>query len=381
MKLLHRHIFASVALTSFAAVAVLTFIVALGSVLKDLLPSVLAGQLAPEIFLHLIVLTVQYSICYTLPGGVLTGVLLVLGRMSADREITAIRSSGVSIAGISAPIFLFALIGTGLSLAVNFYFMPRAKVTYEQEFAEAVRSNPLSFIVPKTFIRDFPNRIVFVGENKNLKLKDVWVWELDKQARATAVNHAERADLVYDDKSNSLHLTGYNVTVETRDGQNPEKFGEGFKGYTGHSEMLSQTLSLEKITGVPKHKLKLEWLTFDQLMAERQRLLQPDPKLSLAERDQQRIIVQTVIQQKAAMAFSVLSFALIAIPLGIKVSRKETSANLGIALALAMGFYLLTIAIHGLEQKPAFRPDLLMWLPNLGFQALGISMFRKSDRS
>jgi len=381
MKLLHRYIFASVALTSFAAVAVLTFIVALGSVLKDLLPSVLAGQLAPEIFLHLIVLTVQYSICYTLPGGVLTGVLLVLGRMSADREITAIRSSGVSIAGISAPIFLFALIGTGLSLAVNFYFMPRAKVTYEQEFAEAVRSNPLSFIVPKTFIRDFPNRIVFVGENKNLKLKDVWVWELDKQARATAVNHAERADLVYDDKSNSLHLTGYNVTVETRDGQNPEKFGEGFKGYTGHSEMLSQTLSLEKITGVPKHKLKLEWLTFDQLMAERQRLLQPDPKLSLAERDQQRIIVQTVIQQKAAMAFSVLSFALIAIPLGIKVSRKETSANLGIALALAMGFYLLTIAIHGLEQKPAFRPDLLMWLPNLGFQALGISMFRKSDRS
>ena len=381
MKLLHRYIFASVALTSFAAVAVLTFIVALGSVLKDLLPSVLAGQLAPEIFLHLIVLTVQYSICYTLPGGVLTGVLLVLGRMSADREITAIRSSGVSIAGISAPIFLFALIGTGLSLAVNFYFMPRAKVTYEQEFAEAVRSNPLSFIVPKTFIRDFPNRIVFVGENKNLKLKDVWVWELDKQARATAVYHAERADLVYDDKTNNLQLTGYNVTVEKRDGKDPENFGKDYKGFAVHPERAFLPLSLEKITGVPKHNLKLEWLTFDQLMAERQRLLQPDPKRSLAERDHQRIIVQTVIQQKAAMAFSVLSFALIAIPLGIKVSRKETSANLGIALALAMSFYLLTIAIHGLEQKPAFRPDLLMWLPNLGFQALGISMFRKSDRS
>jgi len=239
----------------------------------------------------------------------------------------------------------------------------------------------LSFIVPKTFIRDFPDKIVFVGENRNLKLKDVWVWDLDKQARAIAVNHAERADLVYDDKTNTLQLTGYNVTVETRDAKHPEQFGEGFKGFTGHSEVLSQTLSLEKIRGTPKHNVKAEWLTFDQLMAERQRLLKFDPEVPAAKRDQLRINVQTVLQQKASMAFSVLSFALIAIPLGIKVSRKETSANLGIALALAMGFYLLTIAIHGFDQKTQFRPDLLMWLPNLGFQALGIFMFYKADRS
>jgi lipopolysaccharide export system permease protein len=381
MKLLHRYIFTSVALTSLAAVAVLTSIVTLGSVLKDLLPSVLAGQLPPEMFLRLINLTVQFSICYTLPGGVLTGVLLVLGRMSADREITAIRSSGVSIAGISAPIFSFALIGTALSLAVNFHYMPRAKVAYEQEFADAVRSNPLSFLVPKTFIRQFSDKIVFVGENHNLQLRDVWIWDLDKQARAIAVNHAERADLVYDEKNNSLQLTGYNVTVETRDPKDPEKFGEGFKGFTAHSEVLTQTFSLEKMIGVPQQKLKQEWMTFDQLMTERQRLLKPDPKVTLLKRDQQRIMIQTVIQKKAAMAFSVLSFALIAIPLGIKVSRKETSANLGIALALAMGFYLLTVAIQGLEQKPEFRPDLLMWLPNLGFQALGIFMFYKADRS
>ena len=40
-----------------------------------------------------------------------------------------------------------------------------------------------------------------------------------------------------------------------------------------------------------------------------------------------------------------LSFALIAIPLGIKVSRKETSANLGLAVALAMAYYIVTIMV------------------------------------
>ena len=380
MKLLHRHIFANVALTSLAGVGVLTFIVALGSVFKDLLAPVLAGQLPVETFIHLIGLTVLYSISYTLPGGILTGVLLVLGRMSADREITAIRSSGVSVAGISAPIFFFALLGTGVSLAVNFYYMPRAKVEYEKEFAEAVRSNPLRFIVPKTFIRTFPNMIVFVGESRNLLLKDVWVWELDKESRAKEIYHAERAQIDYDEKNNSLHLTGYNVTVEIRDSKDPEDFREGPKGI-GHSEVLPRTLSLEKMTGVPAHKVKNEWLTFDQLMAERERLKKPDPKLSVGERDRQRIKVQTVIQEKTAKAFSVLSFALIAIPLGIKVSRKETSANLGIALALAMAYYVSTVGVYFLDNRPEFRPDLLMWLPNIWFQGLGVWLFYKADRS
>ena len=380
MKLLHRHIFANVALTCLAAVGVLTFIMVLGNFLKDLLASVLAGQLAPEVFVRLLALTVPFVICYTLPMGVLTGVLLVLGRMSADREITAIRSAGVSIAGISAPIFFFALMGVGISLGVNFYYMPRAKVAYEQELAAAVRSNPLSFIVPKTFIRDFPDRVVFVGENKDFRLKDVWVWELDKQARAKVVYHAERADLAYDEKNNSFQVKGYNVTVESRDSKNPEDFSGDGKGF-GHFGEFSQTLSLAKITGVHTVNVKTKWLTLDQLLAEWRRLGQPDPKVPLAERTTQRIKLQTVIQEKAATAFSVLSFALIAIPLGIKVSRKETSANLGVALGLALAYYFATVVVGWFDNKPDLRPDLLMWLPNIGFQVLGIWMFYKTDRS
>jgi lipopolysaccharide export system permease protein len=380
MKLLHRHIFANVALACLAAVGVLTSIMMLGSALQDLLGRFLVGQLAPETFIQLVGLSVPVVASYVLPAGVLTGVLLVLGRMSADREITAIRSAGVSVAGISAPIFLFALLGTGLSLAVNFYYMPQAKVAYEKMLAEAVRSNPLNFIVPKTFIRDFPGKVVFVGENKNLKLKDVWVWDLDKQSRAKEVYHAERADLAYDETNNSFQVKGYNVTVESRDSKNPEDFSGDARGF-GHFGTFSQTLSLQNITGVHKVNVKTPWLTLDQLLAEWRRLGQNDPKVPREERERQRIKLQTVIQEKASTAFSVLSFALIAIPLGIKVSRKETSANLGVALALALTYYFATIVVGWFDNKPDLRPDLLMWLPNIGFQVLGMWMFYRADRS
>ena len=98
-------------------------------------------------------------------------------------------------------------------------------------------------------------------------------------------------------------------------------------------------------------------------------------------RTKQLMRVQVTMHEKFATAFSVLSFALIAIPLGIKVSRKETSANLGLALVLAMAYYFGTIMVSWMDGHPSWRPDLLMWLPNLGFQALGFWMFYKVDRS
>jgi len=378
MKLLHRYIFVSVALTSLAAVGVLEFVLLVGNVIKDLLGWALAGQLPLDTFVHLMGLTVVVVISYALPPGILTGVLLVLGRMSSDREITAIRGSGVSVAGISAPIFFFALLSTGLSLAVNFYFMPRAKVAYETELAEAIRANPLSFIVPKTFIRDFPGKVIYVGEKHGAELRDFWGWELDRQNRVVQFGRAKSGHIEYDEAHNQLVVTLNDLQAEVHDRQDPENPAKVHRDLGAGRATFN--LSLDRITGNQTVRVKMKWMTFDQLMAEWRRLGRPDPKVPAAERERARIKIQTVIQEKFATAFSVLSFALIAIPLGIKVSRKETSANLGVALVLAMGYYFATVIVGWCDNRPAWRPDLLMWLPNFGFQSLGAWMFYKVDR-
>ena len=86
------------------------------------------------------------------------------------------------------------------------------------------------------------------------------------------------------------------------------------------------------------------------------------------------------IQKNIAMAFSVLSLTLIGIPLGIKVSRKESYANLGLALALAMGYYFLIIMVGWLEKSPQLRPDLIIWVPNLVFQATGLWLIFRANQ-
>lgn len=383
MKLLHRHIFANVALTCLASVAMFAFVLMIGNVLKDLLGPALAGQLELFTLVHLTALLIPVVVTYALPMGILTGVLLVLGRMSSDREITAIRAAGVSVAGISAPIFFFALLGTALSLAVNFQFMPVARVEFKRQFAEALRQNPLNFIEQKKFIRDFPGLVLYVGEKKNdATLRDFWLWEVDAQGRVKRFARADVGYLRYDEAANKLVLTLEHAQAEQRNETDPENFATVRSAAAW--ERATFDLPLDRVTSGGTIRRKLKELTYGQLMAEWRRLGEPVAGQSAeerAKRERERMRVQITIHEKAAMAFSVLSFALLAVPLGIKVSRKETSANLGIALALAMGYYFATVVAGWFDNRPDLRPDLLMWLPNLAFQSLGVWMFRKVDRA
>lgn len=378
MNLIHRHIFANVVLTCAASVGLFAFILLLGNVVKDLLSHVLAGQLGWETVVYLTALTFPVVISYALPMGMLTGVLLVLGRMSSDREITALRAAGLSVAWVSAPILFCGVLGVLLNLVINFQFMPLAKVAYETELANAVRQNPLSFIVPKTFIREFPGYVLYAGEKKETVLKDFWLWELDAKNRVKRSIRADAGKVNFDENKRALVLTLQHVQAEVRDTANPENFNED-RG-AASSDEASFNLPLEKIASTGIVHVKQKWLTFEQLLQEWRKVDRPNSGLSRDEREKQRMRVQITIHEKFATAFSVLSFTLVAVPLGIKISRKETSANLGIGLALAMIYYFATIVISWLDNHTGLRPDLLMWLPNFAFQGLGLWMFYRVDR-
>jgi len=379
MNIIHRHIFGNVFLTCTAAVAMFAFVLMLGNAMKELLAPVLAGQLPFSTFVQMLGLMIPVVVSYALPMGTLSGILLVLGRMSSDREITALRASGLSVAWLSAPILFFALLGVGAGLLINFHFMPRAKVAYETELTNVVRQNPLSFIVQKTFIRDFPGIVLYVGEKQDSKLTDFWLWELDAQNRVRRFARADSGRLDYDEANNKLVLTLEHAQAEMRDEKDPENFHEAHGAASW--ERATFDLPLSKLTGERTLKKKLKWYTLSQLMAEWYRAGKPEEGVSAEDRAKARMRVQITIQEKCATAFSVLSFALVAIPLGIKVSRKETSANLGIGLGLALTYYFLSIVVGWFDNNIELRPDLLMWLPNLGFQALGFWMFYKIDRS
>ncbi len=380
LTLIDRYIFRSVLSTCAAAVGLFTFIVLVPNVMRDMLAYVLAGQISPLMFAELVLTLTPFAITLALPMGLLTGVLLTLGRLSADSEVTAMRSVGLSLPRIARPILLLAVLGATLGLYLNFEAMPRARVTYERNFAAAVAANPLQLIVPKTFIRNFSNCVIYVNQKEGAVMKDVWLWKLDDQKRVKTLIHAESGYVDYDEAAYELIVTLTQARVENRNEKNPESFLDSpFVATFGKIE--AARLPLDRFFGHSGVRVKQEWLTLGQLEVERLRVaaLQPPPG---QERQfaRDRMKLELIYQDKFNTALAVFSLALLGVPLGIKVSRRETSANFGVALLLTLGYYLLTVAVKSLDRHPEYRPDLLLWVPNLLIIGLGVWLFTRIDK-
>lgn len=379
MRILDRYIFRQVLASCLGAIGFFTFVLLTANVLKDLLAFLLAGQLTLETALPLMAMLIPFVIVYTLPMGMLCGILLVLGRMSAESETVAMRASGLSLARIAAPIYVLAALAGVVAVAINLYYMPLARTRQKQELAAIVRGDPLKMIVPKTFVRDFRNCIVYVYDKQGRELKDVWIWELDREQRVRRFIRAESGRLELDETNNQLIVTLNNASAEQRDVKDPESVAK--PPQTLYWQTTSRALSLDWLFGKSTFRRKLDWLTWGELLAEKARWEKPQPNVPEPDRIRQLGKVRFIMQDKLTTAFTVFSFAMIAVPLGIKVSRRETSANLGLALILALSYYFLTIMVQWLDNKPQLRPDLLLWIPNLIFVAMAIWLHRRAERA
>jgi lipopolysaccharide export system permease protein len=186
--------------------------------------------------------------------------------------------------------------------------------------------------------------------------------------------------LDYDEVNRDLVLTLKNGTAEKRDVDNPEAFGGDMPDSLFFGE-LPIALPLDQLFGDREgpRRVRVKDMTFAQLMERRQSELDKEAETG-EPMTKDRLKVQMHIQKNFALAFSVFSLAVFGVPLAIQVGRKETYANLGIALVIAMTYYFLIIMVSWLEDSPGLRPDLLIWLPNLFFQGIGFWMIRRASR-
>jgi lipopolysaccharide export system permease protein len=367
-------------------VVVFTLVLLLGTVLQELLPLLMKHQASFGFAVQAVGLLVPFVGAFALPIGLLTATLLVFGRFSADHELTAARASGISLLSLVLPILLLSLALCGVSALVNLDIGPRSRVEFK-ELINRLKVEMLSNLqLPEGRpIYDFTNYVVFIGRNRNLELQDVHLLQLRNETNVDLTMDAPRGRIEMDVQNQKMMLHLYNVKILHLESGNVMIAGE------------TQTELDWSGAKAGRERLSINNMTFTQLQSElrswESRIHEPvfDPKDSTEDlrkrnrqlqkkRDDLIEPIRVQMHRQLASSFACFSFALIGIPLGIRVHRRETNIGFGIALALVGIYYALISFAGSLENRPELAPHLWMWAPGFLFQAIGAALLWRANR-
>ncbi len=378
-SLLYRHLLREISTATALAMGLFVFVLLLGNAMGDIFGLIFAGKLDAVLFFKLLALLIPYVTAYALPLGMLTGTLMAMGRLSAQHEITAMKSAGLGMAQLASPVFFLSSLGVVAGLIVNLHYAPQSRAAYKNLIASAVTENPLGFIEARRFINEFPGAVIYAGEREGSRLGDVWFWKLDDSKQVELFIRGREGQVEYRKADNALILTLLDGTTEQRKTADDGGSGEAEFNMLDFGE-LSFEWSLDSVFEARAARpTKLKNMTFAQQMAHRERLKAEEVAAGTGL-SKERLQVQFYIQQNCAYAFSIFSLAIFGVPLAIRVGRHESYSNLALALVVALVFYALMIAVSWLAGQVWLRPDLLIWLPNLIFQSLGLYLLARVNR-
>lgn len=370
MRLLYLYIIRQVASVTVVAVVVLTALLVLGNAFKRVFDLLVNYDIPFGMLAQMIALLVPQALTFTLPWGMLIGVLLVFGRMSQELELQAIRAAGVGLAPVVAPVVLFSLGMCVLCLLNNAHLAPTAMTQFKLMVFELGRSNPTVFLRAQEPITRFSGYRIYLERKRGNEVEGVFVWELDENGVPKRSIRADRGTITADMRDLSVNISLINARQEER-GSDPENVSTIQTGLrAGALPLRISLIDLQNrdagidgnISLLTLGDLNREIFSDDSLVPNLMPLL-------------------TELQRRFAFALAPFTFVLIGIPLAIRAQRRETSVGFVVSLAVVMGYYLLIILSKALEERAQWYPEIIVWLPNLVFQGLGFFLLWKANRA
>jgi len=311
------------------------------------------------------------------PMAVLLSTLLSYGKLSANSELLALRSLGISKARIIAPAIAVSIFMTGLTFYFNDNLVPRSNKLAESTLRSGIGS---SFNKVKsrrdiiftrkgsriatntnnpTEINKYTTHIFYASRFENNIMREVTVLDFSRED----IRQTLTAKSAYFDKDNSSWIfTDGRIDSTDSMGQTTSV---KFKQYT--YPFVEGPLDLAK---VPKDANDMSL----KEALEAERIYKKIGNLKETRK------IQVRIQEKFTLPFACLVFGLIGSTLGAKSNlRSSKSQGFGLSVILILIYYVMSFIFSSFGVKGLLNPFFAAWLPVLISIGGGIYFLRKSS--
>ena len=195
MKALDRYIVKEVLKGTFIALLMLYTLFNLFTFNDELRSRGVGSYDLQHIFMYL-GLMVPHYIYELMPSSALLGSLFVLGNMANNRELVAMRASGVSLLGIIRSVLIAGAILTALSFAIGEFIGPQWERKAKVLKNSAKTNRPIAITASGMWLRD-GNQFINVKESYTQgQVGNIYTYSLDDERNLKEVVYAKKGSLL-----------------------------------------------------------------------------------------------------------------------------------------------------------------------------------------
>jgi len=375
MGLLFRAIFREVASSAILGAILFTFVLFLQRVGR-LFEILVRSTAPPATVAHLFALAIPFTFTFTLPLGVLVGVLIALSRMSSDGEITAMRAAGVPSRKVIAPVLTFATLATIVTAAATLWLTPYSTWRTYKILNQVVAAELTAEVQPRVFEENFPNRIVYVSEvipGTLTHWRNVFIADLtpSEERKKDDHDHGDGPRITVASEAIAVPDVARNVIQMSLNNGVSYDVGKDITQYfTTDAPKEEQILEATK----PNEVHAKDFIDMDTVPL--YRIAYHDPTLEPDKRIEARI----ELHQRLALPPACFLLALIGIPLGVSSRKGGKSSAFVLTVALAFIYWMGMLGANGLAKQHKLPVGVAVWIPNAVFALIGIVLLARLER-
>ncbi|MBW2038275.1 MAG: LPS export ABC transporter permease LptF [Deltaproteobacteria bacterium] len=367
-KIIDRYIAKEILVPAGIGVVVFTFVFFMGRLFQVTDKVVEKG--IPLIYaLELFLCLIPAFLAFVVPMAFLLGVLLGLGRLSADNEIIALKTSGIGLYRLSPPVIFLSLLTFFFTSFLVFYAVPWGSENFRETLFGLAETKAKVGIKERVFDDTFGDLIIYVNKlsQKGNVLEGVMIYdERDPKVNNTIL--ARKGYLISYPQAQKVVLHLFDGSIHSK-----EVKGETYRtiNFNTYQFKLSLKEEIEKARKGGGISMKDREMSIKELRK----------KIKMKQRMGKNVAPELVeLHFKFTIPFAALIFGLVGIPLGVQRTQSGRSWGFVLSLFILLSYYILYCVGKDLGSSGVISPILAAWFPNILLGALGIYLLVKAAR-